>query len=254
MPQLGEVRKGYMLGYKNPTSKYIWAACPDCNQERWIRMIRHKPSNPLCQPCASRQHSMTGARNPSWKGGGVKVECQRCGNEFVVQPSRFKYGMGKFCSKVCQNLSRRKKVECICAWCGKKFLRPPSNIWPGPNAFCSKACAVIYRMNHGGFDMRPTSLEKIVIQLCQDYQLPYKYVGDGQIWIVGRNPDFINTNHKKQVIEVFGSYWHPLFDGTFRTQHYKQFGFDCLVIWEEEFKALGKMIKKLRQFASKAQN
>lgn len=66
----------------------------------------------------------------------------------------------------------------------------------------------------------------------------WKYVGDGQIWIGGKNPDFININGKKQVIELFSLYWHDpdLFPDRLTEKelvvHYKQYGFDCLVVWD----------------------
>lgn len=36
-PQLGEVRKGRTVGKKNRNS-YIWAACLDCGEERWVEL------------------------------------------------------------------------------------------------------------------------------------------------------------------------------------------------------------------------
>jgi len=66
----------------------------------------------------------------------------------------------------------------------------------------------------------------------------WKYTGDGTFWIEGRNPDFVNVNGRKQVIEMFGTYWHDpdLFPRGLTeealTAHYGHCGFDCLVIWE----------------------
>ena len=72
----------------------------------------------------------------------------------------------------------------------------------------------------------------------------------------GKVPDFVNINGKKQVIELFGDYWH----GEKRTkknketaerekiEHYAQFGFGCLVVWECELKDLETLEKKLLAF------
>jgi len=76
----------------------------------------------------------------------------------------------------------------------------------------------------------------------------WKYVGDGKIVIEGRNPDFININGKKQVIELLGTYWHPLFDGANRIEHYRQYGFQCLIIWEDELKHPNKVVAKVKKF------
>lgn len=62
----------------------------------------------------------------------------------------------------------------------------------------------------------------------------YKYVGDFQVNIGGRFPDFINVNGRKEVIELFGNYWHTLEEVKPTIDHYKQHGFSCIVIWDEE--------------------
>lgn len=56
----------------------------------------------------------------------------------------------------------------------------------------------------------------------------------------GKIPDFIGTNGRKIIIELFGSYWHdPLvFPNRLSEEelvaHYKSCGYDCLIIWEYE--------------------
>lgn len=83
---------------------------------------------------------------------------------------------------------------------------------------------------------KPTSLEMQFIALCQKYNLPFRYVGDGEIWIARMNPDFINVNGKKQVIEVLGNYWHTKKGTHERIENYKKYGFECIAIWEDELK------------------
>jgi len=60
-----------------------------------------------------------------------------------VQPSRLKYGRGKYCSNECKNEDTFKKlikqVECECSVCGKVFYRHPSQI-KSEHQFCSKKC------------------------------------------------------------------------------------------------------------------
>ena len=69
----------------------------------------------------------------------------------------------------------------------------------------------------------------------------WKYVGDGKDvegWIGGKNPDFMSVNGEKQVIEIFGYYWHDpiLFPNRMSEEeliaHYKSYGYDCIVFWE----------------------
>ena len=65
----------------------------------------------------------------------------------------------------------------------------------------------------------------------------WKYVGNGEVIIGRKCPDFININGRKQIIELFGNYWHfGLFCEAEKIYHYKQYGFDCLIIWETEIK------------------
>ena len=51
----------------------------------------------------------------------------------------------------------------------------------------------------------PTNDEKYLDAILQlNFPHEWKYVGDGNFWIEGRNPDFVNCNGKKIVIEYNG--------------------------------------------------
>ena len=78
----------------------------------------------------------------------------------------------------------------------------------------------------------------------------YKYVGDGSIIIGGLNPDFININGKKKLIEAFGDYWHQGQNPKDRISKYAEFGFDCLVIWEHELEQKSKeeLVEAIKNF------
>jgi very-short-patch-repair endonuclease/endogenous inhibitor of DNA gyrase (YacG/DUF329 family) len=64
----------------------------------------------------------------------------------------------------------------------------------------------------------------------------FRYVGNGQVIILGKNPDFINVNGKKQIIELFGDYWHSGESGKERMELFKEYGYSTLIIWENELK------------------
>lgn len=83
--------------------------------------------------------------------------------------------------------------------------------------------------------MKPNKCEIKLEQLLQAI-LPnqYKYIGDGKLTIDGLCPDFINANGQKKLIELFGTYWHSIFDVAKRTERYRQYGFKTLIIWEDE--------------------
>lgn len=89
------------------------------------------------------------------------------------------------------------------------------------------------------------------LQELLDIYLPkqWKYVGDGQLIIGGRCPDFININGKKDLIELFGNYWHRGENPANKINHYKSYGFRCMVIWENELEDEELLAKRLRSFS-----
>ncbi len=67
----------------------------------------------------------------------------------------------------------------------------------------------------------------------------WRFVGGGEVAIGGHLPDYINTNGKKVVIEMFVLYWHDPETYPERLTeeelivHYLSYGFTCLVFWED---------------------
>lgn len=76
----------------------------------------------------------------------------------------------------------------------------------------------------------------------------YKYVGDFSFILGGKNPDFMNVNGRKKLVELYGDFWHKDDDPQERIDFFKQFGFDTLVIWENELKDINKLKTKLKEF------
>jgi hypothetical protein len=98
-------------------------------------------------------------------------------------------------------------------------------------------------------EMKPNKLEILLNSVIESAsQNQFKYTGDGQVWIGGKNPDWININGKKQLIEFFGSYWHKKEDEEVRKEHFKKYGYDCLVIWEAEFKDIEQLKMKVKNY------
>lgn len=92
---------------------------------------------------------------------------------------------------------------------------------------------------------KPTVPERRFMEITKRYNLSYRYVGNGEVIIGGKNPDFINTNGAKQVVEIFGDYRHnpsvnPLVEHNrtydFTIKHHNKYGFNCVIIWEHELK------------------
>lgn len=97
---------------------------------------------------------------------------------------------------------------------------------------------------------KPTDIERELTGLLSDQHLPFRYCGDGQVIIGGKCPDFININGRKQLIEIFGRYWHDLLDPARRVAHFAQYGFNTLIVWDEELKFKDRLIRRLIRFAT----
>ena len=94
----------------------------------------------------------------------------------------------------------------------------------------------------------PNKQEQKLTVLIDTNHLPFKYVGDGQFILGGKCPDFLNTDGKKQLIELFGTYWHGILDVGNRVEYFRQYGFSTLVIWEDELENESKVLKKIKRF------
>mgnify|MGYP001584862925 CR=1 FL=1 len=80
------------------------------------------------------------------------------------------------------------------------------------------------------------------------YPNEFKYVGDGEVIIAGKCPDFINVNGKKQIIELYGDYWHRGQNPQDRIKVFEPYGYKTLIIWEKELKDRNKVKHKLIHF------
>jgi len=109
-----------------------------------------------------------------------------------------------------------------------------------------------------GVNRKPNKLEwKLNNLLQQLFPKEWKYTGDGSFIVGCKNPDFININGQKKIIEVFGDYWHSEEKtGVPNEQHaqermdsFVEYGYRTLIIWEHEFKNMRKLLKKLFDFS-----
>jgi len=131
-----------------------------------------------------------------------------------------------------------------CDFCGTLVYKSPANLKGYSHHFCSTKCSGSYHYREGQQKIpRVTSIERTIQAIVLGKNLPYQYVGDGQIWIDRMNPDFIHST-KKEVIEIFGCWFHGCKtcfpkggfhkvqdDSSTRIQRFKNAGYDCKVIW-----------------------
>ena len=101
--------------------------------------------------------------------------------------------------------------------------------------------------------LKPNKPEKALKKLLNRL-LPneYKYVGNGKIVIDRFNPDFINVNGQKKIIELYGDYWHNLSSYKKRDRRrvriYKKYGYKTLIIWQHELKDLNRTKNRILNF------
>lgn len=97
-----------------------------------------------------------------------------------------------------------------------------------------------------GLLKRPTSLERKFMEFCKEFNLPYKYVGDGSFLIGFKNPDFVDKT-RKICIEVANrvKVHHPDGYAESRIEHFKKYGWNCLVLFEEDLNSKNEVLKKL---------
>jgi len=113
---------------------------------------------------AKISNALRGENAPGWKGG--LPACKTCN----------------------KRLSVRKKTG-YCFNCYVNYARETG---------------IYYEMAQNSMKKRGISkLEKKVLSIMENNNLPYKYVGDGNFSINKKVPDFINTNGQKIAVEVY---------------------------------------------------
>lgn len=205
------------------------AKCYDCG-EKLKNMYAKR-----CRSCHDIYNC--GENNPLFKKKNICIDCgkeltrrdalrcRRCSTQGEYNPA-WKGGLPKCidCSKTVSYYGVKRCVKCN----GKKMKKLYINSMP-EWLKCHK------------FRHKKNKQEKILgIILNRIIPKEYKYVGQGDIWIERYNPDFININGQKKIIELFGEYWHKLPEYIKRDKRkikiYKKYGYDTLVIWTKELK------------------
>lgn len=158
-------------------------------------------------------------RNGAWNNTHTVYVCLSCRESFNGTPS----AKAKFCSRTCyyKNMEGRKG-NVTSHWKGGKSENNKCIDCQKHVSFASKRCkkCAVKLMPHmyikdkkwlrtpevikKALRRRPiSSLEAKFQGIADKYQLPYKYVGNGEFFIERKNPDFININGEKKAIEVY---------------------------------------------------
>ncbi len=107
---------------------------------------------------------------------------------------------------------------------------------------------------------KPTKPERTLMTLIERNNLPFRYVGDGEVIIGTLNPDFIHNNGDNKIIEVFGRVFHDpakrVSEIRWKSQYfgrlayYSQHGWDCLVLWDDDLDDEQAVVHRIREFLS----
>jgi transposase-like protein len=97
--------------------------------------------------------------------------------------------------------------------------------------------------------LKPNKPESSLIKVLDEmYPGEWKYTGDFSFTVNGKNPDFVNCNGQKKIIELFGDYWHRGENPQDRADIFSPFGYETLVIWEKELKNMENVRGKIQDF------
>lgn len=239
------------LGVMGNKRDFVFISCEVCGKVFKVSRRRVEKDNTRfcsmeCRGEAQSSYQMREA-NPSWKGSGIEVQCENCGKVFLSfsrEPGRRQ----RFCSRLCY-LAHAEEINAF----GKEIL---ANLRKDQN-FVHKMVLAQQR--------KPTNPEKKLAEILNNYfPNEWKYTGDGSFSIKGYWPDFTNCNGRKEIIEVFGDYWHSpeVIGDDWRKSElgkimsYNSFGYSCLIIWQHELEELPEeaVVAKIHQFQKAGKN
>jgi len=216
--QVGTIRKGREIG-KRKSDNYIFTPCHICGEARWVAVRKGIPSSTRRGHCRVRINE---APPPS---EGARRKMSEAMKRRVARGEH--PCLGKHPNREARhNMSLARKGVDNTAY---------RMMWENPEYILKQMRAS---------QAMPNKLEQRVIDIITEYELPFTYNGDFRAGVTlgGLIPDFININSKKEVIEIFGNYWHSgkAIEGRWRrTEHgrimaYNNLGYKSLILWEND--------------------
>jgi len=81
-----------------------------------------------------------------------------------------------------------------------------------------------------------------------DQHKEFRFVGNGQLVIGGKNPDFVSIINDHKLIEIWGEHYKIGRNPKDLIDFYKVRGYECLIIWAEELRHLEKIAVRVKKF------
>ena len=135
----------------------------------------------------------------------------------------------------------------------KKLSKIKKELWQSNPAIRRKIVRALAK--------RPTAPESTLNRTLQIlYPREFKYNGvNAGVMLGGYIPDFVNVNGKKQVIELFGCYWHgckacghddpeQIRKDRKRVKSLQKLGWESLIVWQHELNDAEKLETKIAHF------
>lgn len=244
-PMLGEHRSKKTKEKISKTVKKLWANPNSYFNSKEYRNKLSKRTNML-----GKHHSKKSRRKMSLSHKGKKLSKEH------------KREIGKSVSKT---LSKPGMKE--------KWSLKTEKTWKNPVIREKRTKAIIKTMGTSEYQkkqqkarhLHPNIPEQLLINIINQYLLPFTYTGNYSFFVGIKNPDFHgNDGHSHQVINLFGVYWHlskvrndennpdlTREDIEKRCiEYYKKHGYSCLIIWEDELKNEVGIVNKIKDFIS----
>ncbi len=206
-----------------------YMTCKQCGKEYWAKPYTIKRGTSYCS---------TECFYADKAKAHKEITCQWCGKKQTVKT--YAHHNRKYCSVECHDKGQTKRIIVDCTICGVDVERKLSQVKKTNATLCSPECYKKYFTENMVFFQSHTNTkpERMFNEQTPDY---INQTSDGKYYVNFKNgkiknPDFIvrPVNKTKKVIEIFGRYWHKPEEEAELVDKYKEAGYNCLVLWEEE--------------------
>jgi len=110
-----------------------------------------------------------------------------------------------------------------------------------------------------GMNRKPSKLEDRLLSFFEKYNLDFKYSGTGALIVGGKVPDFYFFLFKDKLVEVGNIDCYRVFKPNItkqkytrsRKKHFAKYGFQTLVIWDEELSNEAILLARVKKFLRK---
>ncbi len=292
-PVAGMLIDGRLLGHKW-SSICIWVECPDCGKGNWreLNNVKNERYGGLCVKCVNKnsQHRGNIAQGlvKTYTNPDIRKKLGEAHSLYIKKHPEYREKMSinaklKYGTEDAKKMMRERSNKYwrdpiygqnrrikqgerhsgnLLRWWGKYEYRKLKSsqtmeMWANP-----EVKDILVSKIRKASNIRPNKVEDAVIIILNElYPNEWKYVGNGEVVMGGKNPDIINIDGRKAIIEVNGMYWHgkgltgecPLLHQYKQIDHYRKLGYETLVIWEQELKELDILCSRINGFYNSMQ-